>query len=485
MTPDEVRQQLAAVRAHDLPTHSGRTLAYVYDSGLAEADTLGREALASFGGTNGLDPTAFPSLLRMEQDLVGMAADLLDGPPGTVGSVTSGGTESLLLAVQTARDSRPDVERPAMVLPSSAHASFHTAAHYFGVRPVLVDVNPETGRAVASAMADAIDEDTVLVVASAPSYPHGVVDPVTEIATSAQAAGVRCHVDACIGGWLLPFLRRDDPELPAFSFLVPGVTSISVDLHKYAYTPKGTSLLLHRSPELRRPQLFASAAWPGYTMLNTTTQSTRSGGPLAAAWAITRLIGDDGYLALARQVREGLSLLLREVGAREHLRVVGRPVTSLLALTTDDSLDVFTLADELLARGWYAQPQLSSGAFPATVHLALSAATVPRLPEFLATLDEAVAAARAAGPASADPGLTAVLSELDPASLDDAGFDQLLAMAGLVDDGGSPALPTRMAPVNAVLDVAPPPLREALLLGYLDRVSRPVRSGAGAGGPAS
>ena len=480
MTPDEVRQQLAAVRADDLPTHGGRTLAYVYDSGLAEADALGREALAAFGGTNGLDPTAFPSLLRMEQDLVGLAADLLDGPPGTVGSVTSGGTESLLLAVQTARDSRPEVARPSMVLPSSAHASFHKAAHYFGVRPVLVDVDPVTGRAVASAMADAIDTDTVLVVASAPSYPHGVVDPVTEIATSAQAAGVRCHVDACIGGWLLPFLRRDDPEVPAFSFLVPGVTSISVDLHKYGYTPKGVSLLLHRSAELRRPQLFASAAWPGYTMLNTTTQSTRSGGPLAAAWAITRLIGDDGYLALARQVRDGLATLVAAVGAVQHLRVVGRPGSSLLALAADDALDVFTLADELLARGWYAQPQLSSGPFPATLHLSVSAATVPRLPEFLTALDEAVAASVAAGPTTVDPGLAAVLAGLDAASLEDAGFDQLLAMAGLADGSGTPALPARMAPVNAVLDAAPPALREALLVGYLDRVSRPVRAADGA-----
>jgi sphinganine-1-phosphate aldolase len=476
VTPDEVRQQLTAVRAHDLPTLGGRTLAYVYDSGLADADALGREALAAFGGTNGLDPTAFPSLLRMEQDLVGMAADLLDGPPDTVGSVTSGGTESLLLAVQTARDARPEVSRPNLVLPSSAHASFHKAAHYFGVRPVLVDVDPVTGQAVAPAMTAAIDADTVLVVASAPSYPHGAIDPVSEIAAAAEAAGVRCHVDACIGGWLLPYLRRDDPDLPAFSFLVPGVTSISVDLHKYGYTPKGAALLLHRSAELRRPQLFATAAWPGYTMLNATTQSTRSGGPLAAAWAITRLIGDDGYLSLARQVRDGLAILVDAVETSQHLRVVGRPATSLLALATDDALDVFTLADELLALGWYTQPQMSFGPFPATLHLSVSAATVPRLPEFLDALDHAVATAVAAGPATADAGLAGVLAQLDPASLDDAGFDDLLAMAGLTDGSGVPALPARMAPVNAVLDVAPPALREALLRGYLDRVSRPVRA---------
>lgn len=466
--------RLKALQGADLPVHGGRTLAYVYDSGLAEADALGRDALAAFGGTNGLDPTAFPSLLRMEQDLVGLAADLLDGPPETVGTVTSGGTESLLLAVQTARDARPDLECPTMVLPTSAHASFHKAAHYFGVRPVFVDVDPRTGRAVASAMADAIDADTVLVVASAPSYAHGVIDPVTQIATDAQAAGVRCHVDACIGGWLLPYLRRDDPGLPAFSFLVPGVTSISVDLHKYGYTPKGVSLLLHRNPGLRRPQLFASAAWPGYTMLNTTTQSTRSGGPLAAAWAVTRAIGDEGYLRLAREVRDGLRTLIEGVTALGPLRVVGAPETSLVALAADETLDVFTVADELLERGWYAQPQPSFGPFPATLHLSLSAATVPRLGEFLDALTAAVDAAAAQGPVVVDPGLTAVLAQFDASTLDDAGFDQLLTMAGLADEVGTPSLPSRMAPVNALLDAAPGPLREALLRGYLDRVARPT-----------
>ncbi|HZA73865.1 MAG TPA: aminotransferase class V-fold PLP-dependent enzyme, partial [Propionibacteriaceae bacterium] len=187
MDAEQIRTALAALRQHDLPTHGGRTLAYVYDSGLAEADAIGREALAAYGSTNALDPTAFPSLLQMEQDLVADAAALLDGPPGTVGTVTSGGTESVLLAVQAARDARPEIARPTMVLPTSAHGAFHKAAHYFGVRPVFVEVDPETGRAVPSAMTAAIADDTVLVVASAPSYAHGVVDPVTQIATAAQA----------------------------------------------------------------------------------------------------------------------------------------------------------------------------------------------------------------------------------------------------------------------------------------------------------
>jgi glutamate/tyrosine decarboxylase-like PLP-dependent enzyme len=253
-----------------------------------------------------------------------------------------------------------------------------------------------------------------------------VIDPVTSIATAAQARGVRCHVDACIGGWLLPYLRRDDPELPAFSFLVPGVTSISVDLHKYGYTPKGVSILLHRSPDLRRSQYFASARWPGYTMINSTMQSTRSGGPLAAAWAVTRIIGHDGYTRLARQVRDGVQILIAEISVIDHLRVLCQPESSLLAIATDDHLDVFTLCDELQLRGWHAQPQLSFGPFPPTVHVSVSAATTLHLPAFIDALRGSVKSASATGPVTLDPQVAAAVTQLDPAGLDETAFADLL-----------------------------------------------------------
>jgi len=282
-TTDDVLATLRMLQAMDLPAHGGRTLAYVYDSGLADADAVGLEALAMFASSNGLDPTAFPSLLRMENDLVALTGGLLDAPDGYAGSVTSGGTESILLAVLAARHGSGTTD-PSMVIPASAHAAFHKAAEFLGVRAVLVDVDPVTLRADPTAMAAAIDDTTVLVVASAPSYAHGVVDPVTEIAALAAERGIRCHVDACIGGWVLPHLDGTAP----WTFAVDGVTSISVDLHKYAYTPKGVSLLLHRDAGLRRGHLFASGAWPGYTRLNTTAQSTKSGGPLAAAPGLSR-----------------------------------------------------------------------------------------------------------------------------------------------------------------------------------------------------
>lgn len=466
---DEVLDELRTLRAGDLPTHGGRTLAYVYDSGLSGVDDLAASAHALASAANGLDPTAFPSLLRMENDVVATVAGRLGGGPSTVGSVTSGGTESCLLAVQAARDSRPDVARPRMVLADTAHAAFRKAAHYFRVEPVTVPVDPVTFRADPDAMAAAIDSSTVLVVVSAPSYAHGVVDPVRPVAAAAADRGVRCHVDACIGGWLLPHFRRLGVAVPDFDLSVPGVTSLSVDLHKYAYCPKGTSVLLHADAVLRRPQLFASAAWPGYTMLNSTLQSTRSGGPLAAAWAVLRHLGDDGYARLAERTLDAVRALRTGIGEIEGLHVLGDPDASLLAVTCADDLDVFTVADEMTARRWYLQPQFGFGSSPANLHLTVTAANHGAEAELLADLAEAVAAARAAGPVRLAPELVEAIAALDPDSLTADQFAGLLAAAGL--DGV--AAPKRMAEVNTMLAAASPALRERLLVEFLSALYVP------------
>src|SRR5690606_15034455 len=217
--------------------------------------------------------------------------------------------------------------------------------HYFGVEAVVVDVG-DTFRAVPEAMAAAVaaaPDDTVLVAVSAPSYAHGVVDPVPPIGARAAERGIRCHVDACIGGWVLPYAARLGRQVPPWTFAVEGVTSISVDLHKYGYTPKGASILLHRSPAHRRPQYFAHADWPGYTMLNSTLQSTKSGAPLAAAWAVVRTIGDQGYLELTRQVLDGVDALVEGIAAIDGLSLLARPDSTLVTFTTDASCDVFSI----------------------------------------------------------------------------------------------------------------------------------------------
>ncbi|MGW4488921.1 pyridoxal phosphate-dependent decarboxylase family protein [Amycolatopsis sp. NPDC004368] len=467
----DVLADLRALRAGDLPTHGGHTLAYVYDSGLSEVDEIAAAAHALASSANGLDPTAFPSLLRLENDLVGRAAALLGGTAETVGTVTSGGTESCLLAVLAARDARPDVAAPSIVLPDTAHAAFHKAAHLFGLRKIVVPVDASTFRANPDAMAAAIDESTVLVVASAPSYAHGVVDPIPSIAAAASAAGVRMHVDACIGGWVLPYFARLGEDVPPFDFGVPGVTSISVDLHKYAYCAKGVSVLLHANAALRRTHYFASAAWPGYTMLNPTLQSTRSGGPLAAAWAVVNHLGDDGYLRLAKVTHSAVARVRTGISTLEGLRILGHPESTLIAFTAaDDGFDLFTVADEMKLRGWYVQPQFAHGTSPLNLHLTITAANHGNEAEFLAALTASVTAARAAGPVTVDPDVAAFVAALDPETLTAEQFAGLLTAAGLMGNGG---LPERMAPINALLATAPEPLRERLLLEFLGALYTP------------
>ncbi|MFZ1578571.1 MAG: aminotransferase class V-fold PLP-dependent enzyme [Nostocoides sp.] len=469
----EILSRLEMLQAGDVPTHGGRTLSYVYDSGRADADAAGRAALAAYGGSNGLDPLAFPSLLTMENDLVALAGEFLAAPTGFAGTVTSGGTESILLAVLAARDaaglSAAQQDTPSMVLPSTAHAAFHKAAHYLGVRAVVVDVDPHTYRADPDAMAQAIDPSTILLVGSAPSYAHGVVDPIAALGALGMQRGLRVHVDACIGGWVLPFL----PDRPPWNFAVAGVTSMSVDLHKYGYTPKGVSILLHRNAALRKSHFFAAADWPGYTMLNTTMQSTKSGGPLAAAWTITQLIGRDGYADLARTAADATGTLAAEIGRRDlGLRVLAPADSTLLAVTTVDGCgyDVFTLADEMQSRGWLLSPQLPFRGGPPSLHVSLCAATAPLIPELLSTLEEAIDVARARGPVRVDPHMAAVVQGLDPTLIDDASFGTLLALAGVDLEGG---LPGRMAQINSLLAVAAPAVREAVLLAFIDRLSRP------------
>ncbi|MER5629929.1 pyridoxal phosphate-dependent decarboxylase family protein [Streptomyces nitrosporeus] len=477
----EVLAGLRSLRADDAPTRGGRTFAYVYDAGLEGLDELAAAAYTAFSTVNGLDPTVFPSVARLENDLVGAAVALL-GVPGAQGTFTSGGTESILLAVKTARDHARAVRgitRPRMVLPSTAHAAFHKAAAYLGVEPVVVPVDPDTFRADAAAMAAALTGDTVLVVASAPSYAHGVLDPVAEIAAAAAGRGVLCHVDACIGGWLLPHLRRAGQEVEPFDLSVPGVTSLSVDLHKYAYADKGASVVLYRDAELRRHQYFAHAGWPGYPVVNPTVQGTKSGGLLAQAWAVLRHIGEAGYTALAGRVATASARLLAGLRATEGIRVLGDPAAGLVAFTVlspgdgrDPDLSLLLhLADEMRELGWYLQPQLSFDGLPPNLHLTLTPATVGRVDALLADLSTALAKARALEPVTVDPALAGLAAGLDPQRLGPEEVAAFLAFAGLGEGAGT-GLPARMAPVLVLLDALPGPLKERLLAEFIGSLFR-------------
>lgn len=475
MTPDDVLAELRALQAEDVPTHGGGTMAYVYDSGRSDVDALAAGAQAAFQWTNALDPTAFPSVARIENDLVGAACALLGGGATTVGTLTSGGTESCLLAVLAARErwrARGGTGRPRLLLPVTAHAAFRKAAHLFDLEVVDVPVDAGSCRAEPGTVAGLLDERAALVVVSAPSYPHGVLDPVGEIAGLAAAADVPCHVDACIGGWVLPFL--DDVPEP-FDLSVPGVTSLSVDLHKYGYAPKGVSVLLSSTPEYRHGHWFSTAGWPGYPVVNPTLAGTRPAGAMAAAWAVHRWLGADGYRDLARRTRAATVALAEGATAIPGVRVVGEPVATLVALAQDGpgGVDVLNLADEMTARGWLLQPQppfpQEVGDLPATLHLTVTGATAGRVDALLADLADAAKDAAALPRPVADPALVAAAATIDPSTLTVAEVESLLDLAGV----GGGTLPERMAPVHALVTALPRTVAERLLAGVLGRIYRP------------
>ena len=465
---DRIFTALSALREGDLPTQGGHAFAYIYDAGERAASELAAEAYRLFLPANGLDPTAFPSLLQLENEILGFAAEHLGGGPEAAGSFTSGGTESLILAVKTAREwareHRPEVTEPEMVLPVTAHAALHKAAHYLGVKVVPAAVDPRTFKADVAAMRAAITDNTILLAASAASYAHGVIDPVAEIGALALERGLLLHVDACIGGFLLPFFKRLGASVPGFDLAVPGVTSISMDLHKYGYAPKGASVIVYKDKALRRHQLYACAGWTGYTIINATVQSTKSGGPLAAAWTLLHAIGDAGYLQLAERTLAATRRITAGIKEIPGLRVLAEPEMSLLAFVSEDGTSVFGIADAMKTRGWLVQPQLSGLGSPVNLHLTISAGHLEVADRFLADLRAAVAEARAAGPAQGLELLMQAVSQIDFSQLSEDGFREALALAGI----RGTALPDRLEVINTLLDALPVPAREAALLAFLN-----------------
>jgi glutamate/tyrosine decarboxylase-like PLP-dependent enzyme len=278
-----------------------------------------------------------------------------------------------------------------MVLPTSAHAAFEKAAAYFGVRSVRIPVRADY-RADPDAMAAAINANTVLLVASAPQYPQGVIDPVSAIAALAAARDINCHVDACMGGITLPMLGRLGHAIPPFDLRVPGVTSISVDLHKYGYTAKGASVIVHRNKELRRHQTFVTDSWLGGVYGSSGLLGTKSGGPIAAAWAVMNHLGEDGYLRLTRTARAATEALAAGLRAIPGVRLLAEPDATLLAFTCDDA-DVGAVGDALAKRGWMVDQQKP----PPSLHCTVNAVHADVIPEFLGALRAVLDAVRGGG----------------------------------------------------------------------------------------
>jgi glutamate/tyrosine decarboxylase-like PLP-dependent enzyme len=383
---EEVLAKLLAMKQGDQDWRGGRVFSLVYSAG-DEVHELLQDALSLYSAENGLNVLAFPSIGTMQHDIIRNTANLLgaDDPAsggGVEGYLTSGGTESLLQAVKTARDvARKErwIQRPQVVAAESAHAAFTKAADYFDVELIRVPVGADF-RVDVDALDAACTDATIMVVGSAPTYPQGVVDPIADIAALALDRGILCHVDACMGGFLLPFLDRLGRFSEPFDFRLAGVTSMSADVHKYGYASKGVSVVLYRTPELARHQLFVTSDWLGGFYASTAMAGTRPAGPIAAAWAALMHIGVDGYLELTRTAHDAALELRRGIEAIRGLAVRGDPRTTVMAFGAQDpaALDIFAVGEKLTADGWYLDRQNRPDSLHATVH-AGSAPTVPYL----------------------------------------------------------------------------------------------------------
>ena len=398
----DLETRMRAMGEGDVDWRSGRAAVYVFHAGEDVLD-VGKQAYALYQSENGLGPAAFPSLARMESDVIDMGLGLLQAPEGACGNLTSGGTESILMAVKTCRDQAAangmDTADAELVVPWSAHLAFDKAAGYLGLEVKRVPVGADY-RADVAAMAEAISDRTIMLVGSAPCFPYGLIDPIDALSDLALRRGLWLHVDACVGGYFNPFARMNGVDVEPFDFSLPGVSSISADLHKYGYTAKGASTIFHRSEAQREFQIFVCDTWPAGLMRTPTAAGTRPGGAIAAAWAVMNYLGEEGYRQKAADVVEARKRIEAAVAAIPELAVIGAPKLGLVAYGMADGCDDFGIFDiwaRLKGRGWFTGVVTE----PPGIHLMLSPAHLRVVDEYVsdlqAVLEEVRKGARAEG----------------------------------------------------------------------------------------
>jgi glutamate/tyrosine decarboxylase-like PLP-dependent enzyme len=396
---ESVRERLVAKGAHDADWRHARTAVYVFHAG-EDVLRVAKEAYALYQSENALGPLAFPSLRQMEEEVVGMGLSLLHAPEGACGSMTSGGTESILLAVKACRDEACahgiDPAGAEIVVPRSAHPAFDKAAQLLGLRVVRVPVGADL-RADVPAMARAAGERTLLLIGSAPCFPYGVVDPIEALSELALERGLWLHVDACVGGYFAPFARMNGVPVPRFDFELPGVRSLSADLHKYGYAAKGASTVFYRSEALWQRQVFTFDDWPAGGMTTPTLAGTRPGGAIAAAWAVMHYLGVEGYREKARQVVATRERLMHAIDAMPDLRTHGAPLLGLFSYGSA-TLDPFAVWGRMMQRGWFSGLTTE----PRGIHLMLSPAHAAVADQYLEDLAASVAEVRARGERAED-----------------------------------------------------------------------------------
>jgi sphinganine-1-phosphate aldolase len=399
--PQAILDELAQYGVHDPAYKDGRLWSLVYYLDDDYSAFLG-QAYQAYSSANGLNPTAFKSLKRFETEIIASTAELLHGPPEVCGVVTSGGTESCLMAVKTYRDmarAQRGVRRPEMVLPVTAHVAWFKAAEYFDVKVRLLPLDAQLHADVAQ-LEGLINRHTVMVLGSAPEYPHGSIDPIAAMGAVTQRHKIPLHVDACVGGFILPFMEMNGAALPLWDYRVPGVTSISADLHKYGYASKGASTITYRSLDILKHQMFVCTDWPGGVFASPAMLGTRPGGAYAAAWAALQYFGKEGYQDLARRTQLAFAQIRAGVEALPELCVLGDPTGPLLAYgARNKAVNIFAVGDQMELRGW----QINRLQKPDGLHAMVTARHLDVVDAYLRDLAESVAVAKA-DPTLADKG---------------------------------------------------------------------------------
>lgn len=463
-TKDEILAALTERKSKDFNWKNGRIFTAIYDAGDEARDVI-YDAYTMFLTENVVDPTLFPSLRDMENEVVSMSAKLLQGDDQISGNLTSGGTESCMLAVKTAkfyaRKANPDI-KPEIILPYTIHFAFLKACEYFDVKPIITPVTKDY-KADVAAIENAINANTIMVVASAPSYAYGAIDPIEEIGQVAKKHKLLFHVDGCIGAFVLAFNRKAGFNVPAYDFSVEGVTSISMDLHKYGYAAKGCSVLLHKNSEIRKSQYFISTSWTGYNAINPTLLSTKPGGPIAGAWAAFHYFGEEGYLQISRDTMLSTQKFVDGIKTVEGFSVLGEINTPLLAFV-NDKYDVFQIADELKARGWFVTAQLSSDVAPPNLHLTVTMAHKGVEHEFIKALEESVAQVKKGYKLRKikDDATAAIIKKLMK-NVSPETIAKISDKLGL-NDGETPE---KLALISRLLDELPKESTEPLLLDFM------------------
>jgi len=388
--PGKLFTLLKSAKGSDAKWRNGRTWSLVYYAGEKHTRRL-LDVYQMFFAENALSPAAFPSLGRFERDVVRIMAGLLGGNAQACGTMTSGGTESILLAVKAHRDwfrkRKPKVRRPQIVIPVSAHPAFYKAAHYFDLDPVTIPLDAGY-RLDPAEVARAITRSTALLVASAPSYPYGMVDPIPALGQLARQHYTGLHVDACVGGIFMPFMRKLGYPTPPFDFSVPGVTSISADLHKYGFAPKGTSVILYRDPALRRFQFFVKPDWPGGAFASPALLGTRPGGGIASAWATLMMLGENGYRDLVRKTMLYRDRLFKGILSVGGFEIVGQPDMTAFSFTSR-VFNIFDIAARLEQKGW----RIDRLTTPPAIHMIVTPNHQRATREFIRDLRDVAAAA--------------------------------------------------------------------------------------------